>query len=170
MIGRELLRQLRLKNEYEELMKINGKVIKIEPLGDAPYEKYRVTFFVRTIIGPDPIYRDKTVCILTLRRYFPDDPPFMKVDDSSMPQPWHPNWFESGAWDFGCWKPEDSLVDFIYRCARSLQFNTEMVNTLSVSNWRALAFWNENKDNSKIIPCDTQKLARDPIMVFRRKD
>ena len=62
MVDQRALRQRRLQCEYEELRKISGDIIKIEPLGNAPYEKYRITFNLRTVVSPAPMFRDQTVC------------------------------------------------------------------------------------------------------------
>ena len=60
------IRQKRLENEYRELMSINGPIIKIEPLGNPPYEKYKITYNIGTIISPSPTCRNQTVCMLTI--------------------------------------------------------------------------------------------------------
>jgi hypothetical protein len=70
------------------VMTINGDVIHIEPLGNSPYEKYLITFFIRTIISSAPAYREKTVCILTIPQGYPKDRPKIAVHTSSMPPPW----------------------------------------------------------------------------------
>ena len=93
MKDQRALRERRLNNEYKELMCVNGDVIQVEPLGESPYEKYRITFNVRTIISAVPAFRDRTVCILTIPPGYPKDRPKIAVDDESMPPPWHPNWF-----------------------------------------------------------------------------
>ena len=84
-MGQRKLRQIRLQAEYSELMRLSGNIIKIEPLGNAPYEKYRVTFNIRTVISPAPEFRDKTICILTIPSGYPDVAPMISVDSSSMP-------------------------------------------------------------------------------------
>jgi hypothetical protein len=61
------LRNKRLENEHKELMRINGSIIQIVPVGSPPYETYRVTFNIRTIISPSPAYRNQTVCTLRNR-------------------------------------------------------------------------------------------------------
>lgn len=175
MVDQRSLRQVRLTNEYKELMKINGNIIKVEPLGNAPYEKYRITFFLRTIIGPGPIYRDKTVCILTIPSGYPDIVPKMAVESSSMPQPWHPNWYKSGTWCFGYWSKEESLVNYIYRCAKTIQFDPVVTDAkeISAANKEAVPFWNANKGRVGIIPSDTKVLpvadADTPQIVIKPK-
>lgn len=152
------LRELRLKNEYEELMRLDkqSSIINITPLGNAPYDKYLIEFNIRTIVGPAPKYREKTMCTLTIPLNFPEQPPIMMANDT--PYPWHINWFANGRWCFGHWTIEESLVNYIHRCARTLQFDPEIANPRSVANGDAMSFWDANKNNRRIIPCDTQAL------------
>jgi len=156
MLDARELRSKRLGNEHRELMKINGPIIQIVPLGSEPYGSYRITFNIRTIISPLPAYRDRTVCTLIIPARYPMDQPKLAVDD--MAPPWHVNWFRGGTWCHGHWSPEESLVNYIYRCAKTLQFDPEITNPDSPANREAMPFWDENKRNRRIIPCDTQKL------------
>ena len=80
------LRNRRLENEFKELMRINGTIIQIAPLGRVPYEKYRITFHVRTIISSTPTYRDSTTCILSIPPGYPKDPPPARA-----PRAWRPS-------------------------------------------------------------------------------
>ena len=49
-------------------------------------------------------------------------------------------------------------MNYLYRCARTLQFDPEIANSNSVANRDAIPFWNANKNNRRIIPCDKQIL------------
>ena len=153
------LRSTRLKNEHNELMKLNGSVIKIEPFGYEPYGSYRITFNIRTIISATPTYQSKTICILELPEGFPLSMPRLHVADGSKP-PWHVNWYNAidGAWCAGDWNASESLVNYIYRCAKILQFDTVITNPENPANKAAIPFWNANKNNTDIIPCDRQTL------------
>lgn len=150
------LRNKRLENEYKELMMINGDIIQIVPVGSPPYETYKVTFNIRTIISPSPTYRDKTVCTLTIPPNYPDGAPTITADHT--PYPWHINWFQNGRWCFGGWNREESLVNYLNRCARTLQFDPEIANPGSPANTDAMPFWNKNKHNTRMIPCDRKIL------------
>lgn len=151
------LRNRRLNNEYKELMRINGKIINIEPIGNAPYEKYKITFNIRTIISPAPTYRNSTVCKLTIPPNYPEEAPTIVAENT--PYPWHINWYpKSGRWCFGSWNKEESLVNYLHRCARTLQFEPEMANPSSMANPDAIVFWNLYKNERRVIPCDTQVL------------
>ena len=160
MVDQRALRQRRLINEFNELMRINGNIIQVEPLGAAPYEKYRITFHVRTIIAPAPVFRDRTVCILTIPAGYPDIVPKIAIEENSMPQPWHPNWYKSGTWCFGYWTREESLVNYVYRCAKTLQFSPEYSDAKleAAANREAVVFWNANRMNHGVIPSDSKRL------------
>lgn len=160
VVDQRALRRRRLENEYNELMSISGSIIYIEPLGNAPYEKYRITFNLRTIISPGPIYREKSICLLTIPSGYPEIAPKIAVEESSMPQPWHPNWYRGGTWCFGYWTKEESLVNYIYRCAKTIQFSAEFTDAKidAAANKEAVAFWNANKNKYDVIPSDTKKL------------
>jgi ubiquitin-protein ligase len=152
------IRNRRLNNEGRELQQLSsmGQVIQITPIGNAPYERYNIVFNIRTIISPAPTYRDRTVCTLTIPKNYPDEYPIIMAEQT--PYPWHVNWFSSGRWCHGGWNREESLVNFIHRCARTLQFDPEIVNVDSAANTAAIDFWKANKRNRNVIPCDTQVL------------
>lgn len=160
MVDQRALRQRRLENEYRELMNISGDIIYIEPLGNAPYEKYRITFNLRTVISPIPAYREKTICLLTLPPGYPETAPKIAVEENLMPPPWHPNWYRGGTWCFGYWSKEESLVNYIYRCAKTIQFSAEFTDarTDAAANKEAVPFWNANRNKRGIIPSDTKTL------------
>lgn len=160
MIDQRALRKFRLSSEYDELMCINGNVIQIEPIGSQPYERYRVTFHLRTIISPAPMFRDKTVCVLTIPPGYPEVAPKIAVDESSMPPPWHPNWYRSGTWCFGSWDRQESLASYLYRCAKTIQFDPEYTGATydQAANKEAVVFWNENRSKRGIIPSDTKEV------------
>ena len=152
------IRRIRLQNEYEELSELDSMsdIIKIFPLGSPLYEEYRIIFNIRTIVGPEPAYRDQTICTLQIPENYPLEAPTLSAE--SRPFPWHPNWFENGVWDCGYWDITRSLTDLLEGCARTLQFDPEITNIYNVSNTNAVSFWEANKDNPDVIPCDKQVL------------
>jgi|GEM_PF-1178252 len=154
------LRTTRLENEHKELMKwmrLNGGIIQIVPDGNPPYARYKVTFNIRTITSPTPTYRDKTVCTLTIPPDYPYAAPAINADNT--PYPWHINWWPTGRWCFGSWNREESLINYLHRCAKTLQFDPGIANIGSIANQAARPFWDANKRNKRVIPCDTQVLA-----------
>lgn len=153
------LRTARLQNEHRELMKLNSSVIKIEPLGQAPYDTYRVTFHIKTIVSPTPTYQNKTVCILELPEHFPTAMPRLHVEErSGSKPPWHVNWYTGGTWCAGNWNIEESLANYVYRCAKVLQFDPVITNPANPANKEAIPFWNANKNRAGVIPCDKQTI------------
>ncbi|MDR0918264.1 MAG: hypothetical protein LBM93_03300 [Oscillospiraceae bacterium] len=156
------IRNKRLINEYNELMKINSSVIQIEPIGSAPYEKYKITYNIRTIISPTPTYRNTTVCTLTIPPNYPAKDGAPRIIAESSPPPWHVNWYTDGRWCSAYYSsnfnPDESLVNLILRCARVLQFDPVIANPDSAANPSAKEFWFANKNNKRIIPCDVQPL------------
>lgn len=156
------LRRKRLENEHKELMRISGTVIKIEPIGSAPYDRYKITYNIRTITSPSPTYRDKTVCTLTIPPSYPSPTGAPVIVAIDTPYPWHVNWFQTGRWCSAYYSDNydssESLVNFVIRCARVLQFDPVVTNTSSPANSAAIAFWDANKNNKRVIPCDTKPL------------
>ncbi len=171
MVDQRALRKRRLENEYNELMKLNEKssIIEIIPLGRAPYESYKIIFNIRTIVSPAPTYREKTICTLTIPPNYPKGAPSITANDT--PYPWHINWYQSGRWCLGYWNYEESLVNCLYLCAKTLQFDPEIANPNSIANRDALPFWNANKNNRKVIPCDKQVLPilDGPVQIIIQK-
>jgi len=155
-IAPHLLRQRRLENEYLELMMINGDVINIEPLGVAPHDSYKIIFKIRTIISPIPTYEDLLECTLTIPPEYPEVAPAITANNT--PYPWHVNWFQNGRWCFGAWNREEPLVSYLYRCAKTLQFDPVFTNPNDAANNAAIAFCNDNENNKNIIPCDKKTI------------
>jgi len=150
------LRKRRLESEHKELMRLNGSVIKIEPQGSPPYSKYTITFNIRTFISARPTYRDSTVCTLDIPPGYPREAPTLL--SVSSPQPYHVNWFTSGRWCFGSWNPEEPLVNYVLRAARVLRNDPELVNVNSPANSSVIPFWEANKNNKRMVPCDSKTL------------
>ncbi len=51
-----------------------------------------------------------------------------------------------------------SLVSFVQRCARTLQYDPDITSRGSIANNDAIPFWEANKDSRDIIPSDVQVL------------
>jgi ubiquitin-protein ligase len=160
------LRNKRLDNEHKELMQINGELIKIEPIGKAPFEKYEITFNFRTLVRSARRYSDKTICTLTIPPGYPQTPPSIQA---SAPHPNHPNWYSGGRWCYGRWSTEESLVNYVLRCARTLQHDP----AISAHSSEGRQFWEENKRNNELILNDPQLLstfdALEAIVIHKRE-
>ena len=155
------LRRIRLENEYEELKKLSGEVIHIEPLGPWPYARYKITFNIRTIVREDPIeYQLKTVCLLELPDGFPKQMPRLHIlEGSGTKPPWHVNWYKGGAWCAGGWSWDEPLSSYIWRCAKTLQFDPSGVtNPDNAANREAIHFWETNKNDPWIFPTDRRHI------------
>ncbi|MDR2368549.1 MAG: hypothetical protein LBF58_10680 [Deltaproteobacteria bacterium] len=171
MANPRTLRNIRLENEYKELMAINGEIIQIEAMDKPPHENYRVTFNIRTIVGPEPIFSHQTVCLLKLPPNYPKGSPTICAE--SPPYPFHVNWRANGSLCQDKWNLEDTLVDLVLLCARTLQSDPAVTNVAIVMTQEAMGFWRKNKGKKGIIPSDTQVLPTldcpEPITVNTRK-
>lgn len=49
-------------------------------------------------------------------------------------------------------------MSLLLRCARTIQFDIETINLISISNGDAVHLGEINKDDRKVIPCDRQVL------------
>jgi hypothetical protein len=151
-------RNLRLKNDYQEMCNIRGPIIDWEPLeGNVPYiTRYKLTVKVRSIIDSKPTYRDEHVLDLLLSPSYPDSPPLVTMISDHVI--FHPHWYINKRYDHGSYSYEEGLGGFVIRMIKSLQFNPNYISKSSPSNRSALNWYLLNKNNKDIIPCDTQIL------------
>lgn len=174
-------RSRRLKQDLLDMKALSEKcpAIKFRTLdnGDAP-EKYEVSFYLRTIIGEendDPIYREAenpTIISLDLSGY-----PFggIKAQCITMPQPYHPNWFESGRWG-GTYNHGvicDTLAMQVILIAKEIQFKL-LTGIHCWSNGKAAA-WCKLMNESAVFPCDDIVVPNyneicKPIIIKRKDD
>jgi ubiquitin-protein ligase len=148
-------RNLRLKNDYQEMCKIRGSIIDWEPLeGNAPYiTKYKLIVKVNSIIGSEPTYRNEHVLEVLLSPSHPDSPPLVTM--ISNPVIFHPHWYTNNRYCYGSYSYEESLGTFVIRMIKSLQFNPNYINEKSPANRSALGWY---KSNKHLTPCDKQLL------------
>lgn len=175
MASKEEIHRERLRNEYLAMCRlpnsdmIQWKVADNDPTPDIP-SHYVVMLKIHTIVGEragKPLYRDQFVVDITLAEDYPFSKPRAHVREE--PYPYHPNWWENGNWCSGDRHMAEDLAQFILRMARVMQFDPALTDLNSVANHTAVPFWNNNCHNSKIIPCDRQKLPEPKIarMVVR---
>lgn len=160
MATQQDIRRIRLKNDYQQMCNIQGRVISWKPLkGTPPYvEQYEVTISVRTIVGvgsSGPKYRDQSVVTVTLPPDYPMRPP--KIVMVSSPQPFHPNWYSTKNWCYGTWIISEALGDHVVRMVKTLQFDLDITNEDSPANVEAKSWYVANK-RSGLFPCDRTKL------------
>jgi ubiquitin-protein ligase len=150
-------RQIRLKNDHAEMVNIKSELVQWRAIqGNAPYvEAYELMIKVKTIIGPSPTYRDEHIIHLTLPENYPISPP--EIVMQTTPQPFHPNWYQSGKWCFGSWDISEGLGHHVIRMIRTLQFDREITNPASPANGPAKD-WYLSRLNGTLFPCDTTTL------------
>lgn len=156
------IRNIRLKNDFQEMKNIRGSIINWEILkGVQPHvEEYKLTVNVRCIIGPTPTYRSKHEIKLVI----PDDYPIKAAPIATMltkPYPYHPNWFESGRWCYGTWNIAEGLGHYVIRMVRTLLYDVEITNERSPANGAANDWFKRNRNNG-LFPSDKLRLP-DPI-------
>lgn len=134
-------RQLRLENEYKNLRaKLDGNpFIELQPMGPAPFEKYRVVYRVPSLRldGQNrPVEAPITVVDFNLPIGYPKDKPRAVVAGASV---FHPNFG-----DYICiadyWSPAQTLFEIIIEVGEMLQW--QKYNILSplnavAANWAA---------------------------------
>lgn len=151
------IRNLRLKNDYKEMVNIRGSIISWKTIkGVPPYvEEYQITVNVRSIIGEGPAYRDAHIVNVTIPSNYPKAAPDVRME--SNPIVYHPNWYRDGKWCFGTWSMSEGLGHHIVRMIRTLQYDLEITNEHSPANTDANN-WFISKKGTGIFPCDKQAL------------
>lgn len=159
-------RKIRLENDFKEMTNIKGSVIDWNVLkGVAPHvESYEIIVNIRTIIDPSPRYRNQHDLVLELPENYPNTPPLVNM--SSVPPPYHPNWYRNGNWCYGTWSLSEGLGHYVIRLIRTLQFDLEITNPESPAN-RDANQWFLSKKNSGLFPCDKTALPDPTHSKFR---
>ncbi len=159
-------RNKRLESDLKEMSILARRcpAIKFRALenGKRP-QRYEVSFYLRTIVGErngKPIYReasDPTKVVIDISSY-----PFGRISATclTMPQPYHPNWFESGGWCqiTGDSRVEDTLAALVIRMAKTIQFDVSVTNPDSAANLSAASWWRRNLGRTNYFPCDNTKI------------
>ncbi|MDP9120423.1 MAG: ubiquitin-conjugating enzyme E2 [Acidobacteriota bacterium] len=160
----EELRRERLRNDFKEMQRLDGEVIRLTAQGDAP-ERYRLLLRVRSIIGPGPAYRDEHEVQVELGPGYPWGPP--QITMLTLPPPFHPNWFRDARWCGGDPAPEESLAQRVLRMVRTLQFDLKITNPNSPANHHAADWYRQRLEAQKnspqdsrnsLFPCDRKEL------------
>lgn len=147
----EELRTQRLRNDYAEMRRLHGEVIRVTAAGDPP-ASYRLQVRVKTIMGPGPTHRREHEVQVDLPAGYPwNTPPEVRM--LTLPPPFHPNWFRNGLWCGGDWNPEESLARHVLRMVQTLQFQLDVTNPGSPANAEAAEWFRRNKEKG-LFPCD----------------
>lgn len=153
----ETLHQIRLRNDYEKMMRMSDTVITVTPSGGTPpyVNEYDLTVNVRSITGPAPTYRNQHHIKLRIPNEYPERPPLAFMTDAVV---YHPNWFTSdNRWCYGSWDMQESLAAYVLRMVRTLQYDKEITNERSPANVEAKN-WYVSQRSSGLFPCDTTPL------------
>lgn len=151
------IRNLRLKNDYTEMVNIRGPIVSWKALrGTAPFiDEYEVTINVRGITGEGPRYRESHVIVVKLPANYPSSAPDVRM--MTKPFVFHPNWYRDGKWCFGTWLISEGLGHHIVRLMRTIQYDVEITNEHSAANGDANRWYQSNRQRG-IFPCDSQLL------------
>lgn len=151
-------RMIRMRNEYEYLMRMSraGGMLEIKGNAGEKSTKYVVIVRVPTITHFDrlgkPVYRNVSTVDITIPDGYPKDPPIAMMREE---QPWHPNWFRSHKWCSGTTTSiNEPLWEYIRRMVETIRFNPAYTNPDSPANTDTLPDWRAAK-NKKYFPTDT---------------
>lgn len=132
-------RSIRLKQDYQDLLRLRGPVFDFEAFVPPAPERYILKYSLKSVMGLSgtrPIYsRDGYVHELELR-LSPGYYDVLTNDDIWFrTQPvFHPNVFPSGHICVGGYNPTESLARFIIRIAKFIQFDPAVINAGSPAN------------------------------------
>ena len=153
------IRNLRLKNDYKQMVNIKGNIISwTSRTGTPPYvEEYEVVVNVRGVIGKgeNPTYRESHTINVVIPSNYPIVAPDIHM--TSFPLVYHPNWYSGGKWCFGTWIMSEGLGEHIVRMVRTIQYDLDITNEYSPANDSANKWFLSNKKKG-LFPCDTTVL------------
>jgi len=154
------IRNLRLKNDYSQMVNIRGNIISWKAIrGTPPYvEEYELTVNVKGVIGEGPRYRESHNINVVIPSNYPNAAPDIHM--TSAPFVYHPNWYSGGKWCFGTWFMSEGLGEHIVRMVRTIQYDLDITNENSPANGDANQWFLSNK-NRRLFPCDN-KVLPDP--------
>lgn len=151
------VRNIRLKNDYQQMCNIKGSIIDWIPIRGIPphIEEYKLTVNIRTIIDSTPSYRSRHELSLVIPTDYPVAPPIITM--VSQPKPFHPNWWPNGLWCKGSYHMSESLGDFVIRMIKTLQFDPLITDPNSSADPSA-SRWYERASSQRYFPCDNTVL------------
>lgn len=157
----------RLAADYREMLKIQNRpyLSWIVTKGEPPYaEEYLLTVRLRTYVlcaeSGRYIVGTTHQCTVrvSLRDSYPHTAPYITM--LSIPPVFHPDWYSKGAY---CsrepWCPEGSLKDHVLRMLGSLRYEPTLIITDAPANYKALEWYDKNRDNAALFPSDTTELT-----------
>lgn len=165
MLDKRTRRTLRMRNEYDVLMKMSrpGGILEITGNNGRNSNRYTVIFRIPTIVGLDssgrPQYRKVSTVDIELGSVYP----YEGTPTSTMREtpPWHPNWFpRTHHWCCGLRTSEhEPLWVYVTRMAETIRFNPRFTNVHSPATMDkdCIEFWNKSL-HSNLFPTDTSPL------------
>lgn len=150
------LHRKRISNDYKEMCKLRESpmISWTAVKGKAPYiEEYLLTIKVNTYSGPDIPMKQCKVRI-TLPPQYPNVAPETRMEGTLV---YHPNWYTSGRWCCGSYRPTESLGSYVIRLIQTLQYDKTVTNENSPANSDASAWYRSNKESGRF-PSDKQPL------------
>ena len=160
-------RQARLAADYREMLKIQDQpyLSWIVTKGEPPCaEEYLLTVNVRTYALAAAADRYVVGAIhqctvrVTLWDSYPHTAPYIKM--LNIPPAFHPDWYSKGTYCASKpWHTEDSLKDYVKRMIATLQYTPQIMETNAPANYKALDWFNRNRENGGMFPSDTTALT-----------
>ena len=157
----------RLAADYREMLKIQDcpYLSWIVTKGEPPYaEEYLLTVRLRTYVlrADHGAYQvgaaHRCTIRITLRDSYPHTAPHIRM--LSIPPVFHPDWYSKGSY---CspepWRPEHSLKDHVLRMLSSLRYDPALIGSGAPANYKALEWYEKQKDNAGLFPSDMTELT-----------
>lgn len=160
-------RNERLATDYREMLTIQDRpyLSWIAAKGEIPYvEEYLLTVRLRTyVLGTrDDRYvvgvTDRCTVRITLWDSYPYIAPGIRM--LSIPPVFHPDWYSKGTYCSSVpWRPGTSLKDHVMRMLMTLKYEPSVMETKTPANYKALDWYEKNRDNSALFPSDPAVLT-----------
>ncbi len=154
---------IRLKHEYEKVMKLNHHRNKLFTICAAPGEsvpnvsKYDLTYHGETWLKVNgQIVRRRDVKVrISLFRDFPYSAPHADMISDGVP--YHTNWWFDGRYvcNGGAWTTTSHIDEYVRFVIEVLQFKPERINILSAANHDAKDWWLEHQHDPSYFPTDS---------------
>ena len=157
----------RLARDYREMLKIQNRpyLSWIVTRGEPPYaEEYLLSISLRTyaLTAESGKYIVGAIerCAVRIRLWdsYPYTAPNIRM--LSLPPVFHPDWYSKGTYSPPQpWRPEDSLKDYVLRMLESLRWEPSAITSGAPANYKALDWYQRNRDNGAWFPSDPITLS-----------
>ncbi|MBQ3264293.1 MAG: hypothetical protein IJH07_00810 [Ruminococcus sp.] len=158
----------RLAADYRDMLKLQERpyLSWIAVKGEPPCaEEYLLTVRIRTyalsvISGKYTVgVIDRCTIRITLWDSYPNVAPQIRM--LGFPPVFHPGWYSKGVY-CPCepWRPETTLMEYVMRMLRTLQYDPALIDAQSPANYKALDWYLKNRDNPVWFPSDRTALTQ----------